>query len=290
MSKRQNNLDAQVVQDFGSEWGRFDQSILSENDLWGMFEDFFRIFPWNALPTGAIGADIGCGSGRWAALVAPKVGQLHLVEPSWEAIEVAKRNLSRSNNTTFHQLSVGNLPFEKDSLDFAYSLGVLHHVPDTYSAIKSISRVLRPGAPFLVYLYYAFDQRPRWFRLLWKCSDLFRKVISSLPPHPKKLVCDIIAALVYLPLARTAQLLDRFNSLPNSFPLSWYRDRDFYVLRTDALDRFGTRLEKRFLRSEIHEMLEAADFCDIRFSESQPFWCAVGIKKKNGASTVAHIQ
>ena len=49
-------------------------------------------------------------------------------------------------------------------------------------------------------------------------------------------------------------------------------------MRTDALDRFGTRLEKRFRRQEIITMLQSAGFKDIRFSDTQPFWCAVGIK------------
>ncbi|HEC15230.1 MAG TPA: hypothetical protein ENI99_01440 [Sedimenticola sp.] len=58
-----------------------------------------------------------------------------------------------------------------------------------------------------------------------------------------------------------------------------WRDKSFYVMRTDALDRFGTRLEKRFRRDQIAAMLEAAGFCDIRFSTREPFWCAVARKR-----------
>jgi hypothetical protein len=50
-------------------------------------------------------------------------------------------------------------------------------------------------------------------------------------------------------------------------------------MRTDAYDRFCTRLEKRFTRSEIEAMLTRAGFADIRFSNSEPFWCAVGLKQ-----------
>lgn len=51
------------------------------------------------------------------------------------------------------------------------------------------------------------------------------------------------------------------------------------MMRTDALDRFGTRLEKRFTRSEIQKMMESVGFHDVRFNDSAPFWCAVGFKK-----------
>jgi SAM-dependent methyltransferase len=274
------NIDEQVVKDFGSEWSRFDQSKLSQSDHQGMFESYFHIFPWEVLPFDSVGADVGCGSGRWAALVAPKVGHLHLLDPSAEALAVAKQNLSKSDNSTFHQSSVDSLPFNDSSLDFAYALGVLHHVPDTGAAVKSIARILKPGAPFLVYLYYAFDQRPWWFRALWRVSDIIRRGISALPDGAKNVCCDVIALAVYLPLSRMAWLLERLGILPNSWPLSYYRDRDFYVLRTDALDRFGTRLEQRFSRAEIQKMLEAAGFESVRFSNAQPFWCAVGFKKQ----------
>ena len=49
-------------------------------------------------------------------------------------------------------------------------------------------------------------------------------------------------------------------------------------MRTDALDRFGTRLEQRFSKIEIELMLTEAGFTNICFSDHMPFWCAVGTK------------
>lgn len=277
-TSKQANVDEAVVKDFGAEWKRFDQRQLTTANRFAIFEDYFRIFPWKTLGPGAIGADIGCGSGRWGILVAPRVGQLHLVDPSAEALAVARANLAAVENVSFHQASVDSLPFDTECLDFAYSLGVLHHVPDTNAAMCSIARVLRPGAPFLIYLYYAFDHRPWWFRALDKLSDVFRLAISRMPLSAKSIICDLIAFFVYLPLSRIALLLDRIGLLPGSWPLSYYRNLGFYVMRTDTRDRFGTRLVKRFRRNEIETMLKLAGFTDIRFSETQPYWCAVGVK------------
>ena len=91
-----------------------------------------------------------------------------------------------------------------NSQDFGYSLGVLHHVPDTTAAIRSCADLLKPGAPLLLYLYYAFDNRPRWFRLLWRLSNAARLLIRRLPPRPKQLLTDLIALTVYWPLSRLA--------------------------------------------------------------------------------------
>ncbi len=64
-----------------------------------------------------------------------------------------------------------------------------------------------------------------------------------------------------------------------SFPLWYYRRRSFYFMRTDALDRFGTRLEKRFTKAEIRQMMEQAGLENITFNETQ-FRTAVGFKKE----------
>lgn len=278
MTSMPRNKDDRVVEGFGEEWSRFTQKELPPDERQAIFRDYFSVFPWDILPAGASGADIGCGSGRWAMLVAPRVGELHLADASEAALAVARRNLDRVGNVRFHHASVDELPFAEASLDFAYSLGVLHHVPDTPAALRAVARVLRPGAPFLVYLYYAFDNRPWWFRALWRLSDWARRGISRLPAGPRHVVCDVIAVTFYWPLARLAKLLDAAGLLPAAWPLAAYRDRSFYVMRTDALDRFGTRLEQRFTRTEIEAMLRAAGFDHIRFSDRPPYWCAAGIK------------
>ncbi len=278
-SKRLENRDDQVVKGFGEEWKRFSQEKLGETERSDIFEDYFSIFPWDELPIAAHGADIGCGSGRWASLVATRVGHLTCVDASVEALEVARRNLANLHNISFEQADIANLPFVDGELDFAYSLGVLHHVPDTEAAMANVVRALKPGGLFLVYLYYAFDNRPLWFRLLWRLSDGFRRVICRIPANLRFVVCDVIATLVYWPLARTAALVAKLGVSLHSFPLAYYRDKSFYVMRTDALDRFGTRLEKRFRRDQVAAMLDAAGFVDICFSATEPFWCAVARKR-----------
>jgi SAM-dependent methyltransferase len=229
-------------------------------------------------PGGGTGIDAGCGSGRWAVLMAPRVAHLHLVDVSAEALAVARGNLASAANVSFHCASVSEIPLPDGSQDFAYSLGVLHHVPDTRRAIGDIARKLKPGAPLLLYLYYAFDNRPAWFRAIWRASNAVRRVVSRMPPAMQRIVSNIIAICVYWPLARGARLVEMIGLSPHALPLAWYRDKSFYVMRTDAYDRFCTRLEQRFMRRDIESMLTEAGFGDIRFSDREPFWCAAGIK------------
>ncbi|HTA64209.1 MAG TPA: class I SAM-dependent methyltransferase [Xanthomonadaceae bacterium] len=251
---------------------------MTEAEAESIFADYFSVFPWERLPPDPVGFDMGCGSGRWAQRVAPRVGYLHCIDPS-AAIEVARRMLANCSNVGFHRASVGDAPLPPGSQDFGYSLGVLHHVPDTADALKSCADLLKQGAPFLVYLYYAFDNRPIAFRIAWRCSDLLRRLICKLPGAAKHLVTDALAAIVYLPLVLVSRGLARVGMDVSGIPLSYYRNRSWYTMRTDSRDRFGTPLERRFTREQIRSMMESAGLREVRFSEREPYWCAVGIRE-----------
>lgn len=271
-----SNYDPDVLEGFGSEWSRFDQQAMGDAEALELFTRYFARFPWSTLPERATGFDAGCGSGRWARFVAPRVGALYCVDGSRAALAVANRNLAAHTNCTFHLATIDSMPLTDGSMDFGYSLGVLHHIPDTQSALKACVKTLKPGAPFLLYLYYAFDNRPAWFRLIWRASDVLRALLSRCPFRLKSLVCDLCALTMYWPLARMARALEGMGRSVDNFPLSAYRNQSFYVMRTDALDRFGTRLEKRFTRAEMRVMMEQAGLTDIQFNEESPYWVATG--------------
>ena len=273
------NIDLKTVESFGEEWLRYDQSGMEEKESAKMFKSYFSIFPWSKLPKLAKGFDMGCGSGRWAKFVAPKVKHLHCIDPS-QAIKVAKKKLKYFKNITYHQRSLDNIDLKLGSQDFGYSLGVLHHVPDTLEAIKSCSKLLKPGAPLLIYIYYNFDNRPLWFKYLWSFTNLIRLIIYRLPKFLKFFICDFIAIFIYLPLARFAMTTERLGFNFKNFPLYSYRNRSFYVMRTDSRDRFGTPLEKRFTKKEIYKMMKRGGLEKIKFSNSVPYWTAVGLKKR----------
>lgn len=275
---RTPNIDKKTVEGFGEEWATFDQTSLDELEWQKLFDGYFSVFPWEKLPVNSTGFDLGCGSGRWARGVAPRVGTLHCIDPSEKALMVAHRALESRSNVRFHLACVDDIPLPDASQDFGYSLGVLHHIPDTTAALKACVAKLKPGAPFLVYLYYGFDDRPLWFRAIWKLSDFARRAISIMPFFARKRVTNLIAAVIYWPLARTAKLGATFGLKVDGMPLSFYRNQSFYTMRTDALDRFGTRLEQRFTREQIQLMMESSGLDEIVFREDMPYWVACGIR------------
>ena len=89
-----HNLDLDTVAGFGREWTSFDQARLRDSELRALFHRYFRVFPWTLVPPGGEGFDVGCGSGRWARLVAERGYAMHLVDASPDALMVARRNLA----------------------------------------------------------------------------------------------------------------------------------------------------------------------------------------------------
>lgn len=272
------NFDSETVRSFGDEWSRHHQADLDFAELMRLFDAYFHLVPFDRESPIGKAFDMGVGSGRWATLVAPKVDELHVIDASEQALAVARRNLARFDNVVFHHATTDQVDLVPESFDFGYSLGVLHHIPNTKAALQDCVRLLRPGGRLLVYLYYRFDNRPAWYRTLWWLSDLVRRMVYRLPRSLKSIVSDIFALSIYWPLSRAALLFERLGFNVSSFPLSSYRHCSFTTLRTDSRDRFGTPLEQRFTRAEIETMMREAGLAEIRFSDRVPYWCATGIK------------
>jgi ubiquinone/menaquinone biosynthesis C-methylase UbiE len=273
------NLDKKTVDSFSDQWVRYDQSGMENKEAYKIYKNYFSIFPWDKLPKSAEGFDMGCGTGRWAKFVAPKVRKLHCIDPS-NAIKVAKKKLKKFDNIEYHQKSLDDSGLKLKSQDFGYLLGVLHYVPDAKAAIKSCSKLLKPGAPILLYIYYSLDNRPLWFKWLWVMSNFIRLIISKLPKFFNFLICDIIAFFIYYPFARISLMVEKIGIVCKNFPLHFYRNLSFYVMRTDSRDRFGSPLEKRYSKNEIRQMMTNAGLEKIKFKNSVPFWTVVGFKKK----------
>lgn len=277
--KNNNELDKKVIKDFGHEWKKFDQSSINNEDLSRAFNQYFSIFPKDFLNKNKEGFDMGCGSGRWSKIIAPKIKKLNCIDPSSDALNVAKKNLINNKNVFFYNKGVNEKVLDTNSQDFGYCLGVLHHITETQNGIQSCFNILKKNSPFLIYLYYNFDNKPVWFKFVWKISDYFRKLISILPFIIKKKITFFIALSVYYPLSRLSKLFDSLGFNVINFPLSDYRNKTFYFMVTDSLDRFGTKLEKRFTKKEIENMLLKAGFVDIKFNNSAPYWVAIAWKK-----------
>ncbi|MGN6267669.1 MAG: class I SAM-dependent methyltransferase [Ginsengibacter sp.] len=272
------NIDKKVVDEFGNEWLKF---YLHDDDLVKKGgEEYFDILTSEMINSDTYALDIGCGTGRWTKYLAPKVGFIEAVDPS-EAVFAADKLLGDLQNVRLSKASIETLPFADEAFDFVMSIGVLHHIPNTKRALIDCVKKVKPGGYFFVYLYYNLDRRGPVYRALFYSSDAIRRTVSRLPAKIKHFVCDILAVVFYMPFILLGRLFKKFGfkDLAIRMPLHGYQNRSFFMIRNDALDRFGTRLEQRFSKEQVIGMMEDAGLTDIIISSGIPFYHAVGKKK-----------
>jgi len=272
------NLDKKTVASFGDEWKAFHH--FDDDEIARVGNDYFDIITPQMLNSSSTVLDIGCGSGRFIKYLVNRAGFIVGADPS-EAIFAADELLGSNEKITLIKATANDLPFGKETFDFVYCIGVLHHIPDTFKAMQACIEKVKKGGYFLTYLYYNFDNRGWTFRAVYKFSNFFRLGICKLSPGPKKVVCDILAVGIYMPLVilnRGLKAIGVGKKIRSKIPLYGYENKSFYIIRNDSLDRFGTPLEKRFTKKEINEMMEKAGLTEIIFSDNIPFWHVVGKK------------
>jgi SAM-dependent methyltransferase len=274
----ENNLDKTTVDSFGEEWKSFHG--FSNKDLKWLGDKYFDIVKNDMLNDTMKVIDVGCGSGRIIKYLKGRYGHITGIDPS-QAIFVANELIGKEDAVELIQTSTDNIPFPDNYFDFGYSLGVLHHIPDTAKALNDCIKKIRPGGYFLLYLYYSLDNKPFYFRIFFFLSNLIRRVVSKMPLKLKKISCDILAVILYLPFVGFCRFL-KFLRVPEDIrknvPLQSYEAQSFYLIRNDSLDRFGTPLEQRFSKKQMQKMMENAGLTDIVFSADIPYWHAVGRK------------
>ena len=270
-----NNIDVKVVEEFGEEWLKFHN--FSDEMISKSVGEYFDIINDTIINKNTYAIDIGCGSGRWTKVMAPRAGFIEAVDPS-NAIFAADRLLKNIDNVRLTQASINTLPFDDETFDFAMSVGVLHHIPDTLQAMKDCVKKVKRGGYFYTYLYHDISDKGFITRSAFAVSDLLRRGISRLPATFKKFTCDIIAATVYLPLVSISRFLSwvGMKRISKKIPLADYSNKAFFVMRNDALDRFGTRLEQRFTKLEVAEMMTASGLGEIVISDGTPYWHGIG--------------
>lgn len=110
--------------------------------------------------------EIGAGLGTDLAQFAKSGAVSTDLDLSAGHLAHAKRNFElRGLNAEFVHGDGEMLPFETGKFDVVYSNGVIHHTPNTNSAIQEIYRVLKPGGKAIV-MVYAENSWHYWRRIV----------------------------------------------------------------------------------------------------------------------------
>jgi SAM-dependent methyltransferase len=257
---------------FGYQW-----TVFSE-----MATDFRRNFLNYIAPVeeaffpGKLGMDLGCGFGRHIYNAAKFGAEMVGVDIS-DAIESTRVNTEGLPNVHLVQANVYQLPFKPGVFDFAYSIGVLHHLPEPEQAFQCVVQVVRPRGSVFVWVYS--NSR----RLVNFALESVRAVTTRSPKPVQQALSFIGAAIDWTGFIMPYRILSRMpivggvvrrHGLPR---LKVYGEYPFQVVYADWFDRLAAPIRFYYDGDAMRGWLDRAHLQHTAISPTGLFgWRAYG--------------
>jgi len=203
--QRFEKLHGLTARAFGYEWNTYQTTSREEDVLtffWltgadpGLYArlpvgDVFSYYPTPeqvagidpARLRGAVVLEVGCGMGKYLKVASEHARMVIGLDLS-DALLRARRETTDRRNVHLVQGDILSAPLRPASMDFVYSVGVLHHTPDAREAFRRSAALVRPGGSLAVWLYPR-DPTPGAYarRVHWIQDELIRPVTCRLPPR-----------------------------------------------------------------------------------------------------------
>lgn len=258
-----------TIKDFGRQWTRYttnDGHYASAE----LFADICGPLLSPAELQGARVAEIGSGTGRIVRmLIQAGVDHVVAVEPS-EAFDVLRQNTAEWSDRIDYLHARGDAIPPGGGLDYIFSIGVLHHVPDPGPVMRAAFEALRPGGRMLVWLY-GREGNEAYLRIVGPLRTLTTHFPPSLLAAVSHLLTLLLTAYIFLcrflplPLSRYA------NNVIGKF--SW-RQR-FLVI----YDQLNPAVAEYYTAEEARALLEAAGLQYVRLHHRHGYsWTVIGTK------------
>jgi SAM-dependent methyltransferase len=240
-----------------------------ENELERWKQTFLSSIPVEpAFFKGKVGLDVGCGIGRhlyWAHKFGAEMVGIDLTA----SVDQARNNTKESGRCHFVQADIYHLPFKRGVFDFAYSIGVLHFLPNPYDGFRKIVPVVKPSGKIFVWVYGL-----NGMRLSYRLSHLtwLRGIGPRLPAWAQygfsMLLVFLLELLIWLP-CRAISLLPGGESTVARIPLGDSCRRPFMAKIRSVFNRLQPPVVHYHTAQELDGWFKAEGLRNIVLSSRQ---------------------
>lgn len=228
---------------FGFEWNLHNRTQLDTASRHESEETFIEKTGFHREDfEGKLILDVGCGMGRFSD-VASRWGATVVGIDLTSAVDAAHANIGGRDNVHLAQADVFKLPFRDGTFDFIFSIGVLHHTPDTRAAFDQLPRLLKPGGRIAIWVYTTM-------RASYLASDLYRHVTTHLPKRVLYALCHVAIPWYYVNKVPGVGALTR-----RALPTSAHPDPEWRVL--DTFDWYSPTYQWKHSQSELRSWFES---------------------------------
>ncbi len=229
----------QHLASFGRQWNKYE--VAHDDEDQGTFQAKTGVSLKDL--AGLRVLDAGCGGGRYSK-VCGEAGAVLVGADHSAAVVKAKQLCSHLSDVAFLQADLKKLPFEPASFDFVFSIGVMHHDANTKSVFDAVSKMVKPGGRYSVWLY----RRNQW----WQegINNALRSQTTRMAPEKLERWCEWGGWLGGLPvLNKTLNKIVNFSAHPN---------RENRVC--DTFDWFAPQYQYHHTEAELVSWFQSAGF------------------------------
>ncbi|RLJ09146.1 MAG: hypothetical protein DRP13_01060 [Candidatus Aenigmatarchaeota archaeon] len=247
----------EYVSSFSYEWWRHKKTQFDSYTGTKETEETFKEktgFDLNKLK-GSLVLDAGCGTGRFMEIVLNHRAKVVGVDLSF-SVDVAQKNVGLNKNANIVQADIFNLPFKECVFDYIFSIGVLHHTPDTKKAFFSLIPFLKNGGEIAIWVY---SNEGLYMKIFNKSSDFWRFFTTRISQEKLYKFCKVYANLVY-PLKKIRGLRAILQILLP--PTSYHPNKIWRIL--DTFDWLSPKYQWKHSYKEVYSWFDEAGLKDIK--------------------------
>lgn len=268
---------------FGQQWKTFARTQLDSSQTKDSQVRWGSEVAWNADDlTGKTIIEFGSGAGRFMDVVSKLGVKLAIGVDITDAVDASQENLRERGNCFFIQADFFKLPIKQASIDFGYSIGVLHHTPNPEKAFQQLVNVVRENGDIALGLYdISLYRRPNlnslkvatmellWAINTWRC-EFFRFFTTRMPQKAFLIYCKTV-----IPVLHYLNKIPIIGLVRYLLPSTCYKHMPVEWSMVDTHDTYVTKIVHQYRAKDVYQWFLRAHLYNIVVANGRAGWVSL---------------